>query len=573
MLNIFLNSIGKKFSMILALVIISICFIVFLGLNFFEKIAQISDVKGVAYKYEILCETAKFEFQKYLTTESNENILNFNRAIKDLSTKDSAMLDLNDLLEKGLGIDDAVKSYQDKVGVKPGQRSAAKLLVSLEGNPLITTLLNNMRIGHANSSRWKQLTEEYFLAKDSENKKRIAAEIYVVQGKLPEIIEIFNKDLVNIVTFLTLKIKNIFITISLITILLICLISFLTLRTITKPLKLTAKRVEEIADGNFTDSLEVKNTDELGTMVKSLNSMSDHLRGMVKDIQEDVITLNQSSSDITSFAQSVASSSSSNVEKANIVNSAAEEMRNNMVIVSQAMNTSANNTDSVVTAVEEMTATINEIAVNTENAKKIADQAVEESEGAVLQMSDLSQMANAIGQVTETIKDISEQTDLLSLNATIEAARAGDEGKGFAVVAGEIKELSKQTFHATNDIQNQIEQIQKTATDSVNAIESISKIIIDVNQIVHTIATAIEEQSIVTGEIAQNTTQVSQEITDVNKKVSENSEVAARITESIQIVHESADENFQQSSNMKEKASELSNIADTLGTRMNYFNV
>ncbi len=135
-----------------------------------------------------------------------------------------------------------------------------------------------------------------------------------------------------------------------------------------------------------------------------------------------------------------------------------------------------------------MTSTINEIARNTEIAKSITDKAVHRSKSATDQMDKLGKVAGTIGQVTETIADISEQTNLLSLNATIEAARAGEAGKGFAVVANEIKELASQTAVSTRDIKEQIDEIQSSTQVSVEEINEVSDVIVEISQIVTTIA-------------------------------------------------------------------------------------
>src|SRR5207302_10345027 len=109
-----------------------------------------------------------------------------------------------------------------------------------------------------------------------------------------------------------------------------------------------------------------------------------------------------------------------------------------------------------------------------------------------------------IGEVIKVITSIAEQTHLLALNATIEAARAGEAGKGFAVVANEVKELAKETAKATDDISRKIEAIQNNTRGAVEAIGQIGQIIDQINDIQNTIATAVEEQTAVTGEISRN---------------------------------------------------------------------
>ena len=91
---------------------------------------------------------------------------------------------------------------------------------------------------------------------------------------------------------------------------------------------------------------------------------------------------------------------------------------------------------------------------------------------------------------------VAEQTNLLALNATIEAGRAGEAGRGFAVVASEVKALSAQTAKATDEIGNQITQMQAATEDSVAAIKEISGTITRISEISAAIAAAVEEQGV-----------------------------------------------------------------------------
>ncbi|WP_353618366.1 methyl-accepting chemotaxis protein [Roseomonas genomospecies 6] len=112
--------------------------------------------------------------------------------------------------------------------------------------------------------------------------------------------------------------------------------------------------------------------------------------------------------------------------------------------------------------------------------------------------------AQRIGAVLQLINGIAGQTNLLALNATIEAARAGEAGKGFAVVASEVKSLANQTAKATEDISVQIAGIQEVARSSAEALNGIGATIGTINDIVMTVAAAVEEQTAATREIARN---------------------------------------------------------------------
>ncbi len=121
-------------------------------------------------------------------------------------------------------------------------------------------------------------------------------------------------------------------------------------------------------------------------------------------------------------------------------------------------------------------------------------------------MSSLGESSAEIGQVIKVITGIAQQTNLLALNATIEAARAGEAGKGFAVVANEVKELAKATAEATEDISQKIEAIQGNTASAVSAIGEITHVISQINDIQTTIASAVEEQTATTNEIARSVT-------------------------------------------------------------------
>ncbi|MCB2173766.1 MCP four helix bundle domain-containing protein [bacterium] len=344
-------------------------------------------------------------------------------------------------------------------------------------------------------------------------------------------------------------------------------------RGITGPVQKVMHFVEVLAGGDFTSKLEIDQNDEIGKMAKALGKTVDELGAMIKQVVAGVNTLSSSSTELSAVSSQLSSNAENASARSTGVASAAEEMTTNMSSVSAAMEQSASNVGMVATATEEMSSTVGEIAQNAAKAKDISEQAVDQSQKTSVKMNELGQAANKIGTVTQAITEISEQTNLLALNATIEAARAGEAGKGFAVVANEIKELAKQTADATVDIKNQIEEMQHTTDGTITDIKNITEVINEINEIITTIATAVEQQSAATSEISENVAQAAAGIAEVNENVAQSSIAIGDITRDIGEISSTSEEVNQGSHNVKESATELSRLAEQLDGLVRRFKV
>lgn len=131
--------------------------------------------------------------------------------------------------------------------------------------------------------------------------------------------------------------------------------------------------------------------------------------------------------------------------------------------------------------------------------------------------SNLQDASKSIESVVEIIREIAGQVNLLALNATIEAARAGDAGKGFAVVAGEVKNLASQTSKATDDIFREILSMQSVSEEVVESTGVIANSVNSVSEYVNAVASAIEEQSVVTNDISKNMVKISTSVTELDE--------------------------------------------------------
>ncbi|MEA2108966.1 MAG: methyl-accepting chemotaxis protein [Pseudomonadota bacterium] len=334
-----------------------------------------------------------------------------------------------------------------------------------------------------------------------------------------------------------------------------------------------AEVASNIADGNLINEFVKKDGKDNVGVYKNMEVMSVKLRQFMKEIIAGVETLSSSSTELSAISQQVTSGADTAAGKTNNVATATEEMNANISSVAAAMEQASTNVSTVASGAEEMSTTVAEIAKNAESAKEITGQAVAQGKSASERINVLGKAAREIGKVTETINAISSQTNLLALNATIEAARAGDAGKGFAVVANEIKALAQQTAAATGEIAAKITGIQDSTEETVTEINEIARINNEVDEIVTTIATAVEEQASTTGEIAENIAQASSGITEVNENLTQISEVSGTIAKDIVEVNEASSEMSNSSAQVQQSADELSGLAEKLNEMVSKFKV
>lgn len=177
------------------------------------------------------------------------------------------------------------------------------------------------------------------------------------------------------------------------------------------------------------------------------------------------------------------------------------------------------NMQSVAASAEELTSSIEEINRQVVQSADLANQAVDKSQAMNDTISGLNSVTSRIGDIIKLIQGIADQTNLLALNATIEAARAGEAGRGFAIVAQEVKTLAGQTAQATEQIVEQISELQGTMGGAVSANTDISGAIEQINASCNAIATAVTQQSAATAEIARNVSEAATGTGDVSNGI------------------------------------------------------
>ncbi|MBI6556420.1 methyl-accepting chemotaxis protein [Pseudomonas sp. LY-1] len=322
-------------------------------------------------------------------------------------------------------------------------------------------------------------------------------------------------------------------------------------RQITRPIQETLAVVERIASGDLSHNIQVTRRDELGVLQQGIQRMGTTLRELISGIRDGV----------TQIA------------------SAAEELSAVTEQTSAGVNSQKIETDQVATAMHEMTATVQEVARNAEQASqaaadadgqaragdKVVAEAIAQIERLAAEvarstdaMSHLQQESNKIGSVMDVIKAVAEQTNLLALNAAIEAARAGEAGRGFAVVADEVRGLAQRTQKSTEEIEGLVAGLQngtqqvaavmnnsRSLTDSSVeltrkagvSLENITRTVSNIQSMNQQIAAAAEEQSAVAEEISRsiiNVRDVSEQTATASDETAKSSVELARLGSQLQ---------------------------------------
>ncbi|KJY82755.1 chemotaxis protein [Vibrio galatheae] len=296
--------------------------------------------------------------------------------------------------------------------------------------------------------------------------------------------------------------------------------ALLILNVLYRPILVLKETVVGLSQGNgdLTQRIEVKTNDDLGQISEGVNAFIASLQAMMLDIREVTNHLNE-----------------------NVDRMKDQSQRNNVILQNHVQET-----EQVVTAIEEMNSTADSMATDAANTADLthkANEASSNSKATVTQaqnnvqelvddvstasdnVNKMASETDGINTILGVIGDIAEQTNLLALNAAIEAARAGEQGRGFAVVADEVRNLASRTKTSTEEIEAALASLLRGSQSVVDSMETtkqkcaqtaegagevaesldvMTQFVTDINDLSTQIATAAEEQSSVTQELSRN---------------------------------------------------------------------
>ena len=341
-------------------------------------------------------------------------------------------------------------------------------------------------------------------------------------------------------------------------------------RLIANPIRDMTGAMRRLADGDkAVDIPGVGRGDEVGSMAEAVQVFRDNmikterLAALEAKNQEEIAERTKRIESLTQefdlnagkTIAAVASAATELQSNASTLSATAQQATSQSSAVASAATQAAGNVQTVASAAEELSASISQIAQDVSTAAHVSKQAVEQAGHTGQVVGNLQQASVKIGEVVKLINEIAGQTNLLALNATIEAARAGEAGKGFAVVASEVKNLASQTSRATADIGEQIEATRAATDEAVAAIASIVEIIEKINEISSSIAAAVEQQQVATGEIARNVDEAAKGTEDVNENIHE-------VTDAVQSAGYVAKDVLQASSELSYEAEKMREIVN-----------
>ncbi|MEZ9140350.1 MULTISPECIES: methyl-accepting chemotaxis protein [unclassified Shewanella] len=314
------------------------------------------------------------------------------------------------------------------------------------------------------------------------------------------------------------------------------------------PLQKLQQQLQLLGRGDLSQQFEVtdpNSNNEIDLITASAADMSTNLKDLIDSLQHSVESLESQAQKAQDMARLNGDESESLMMQTNQIATAIEEMSASIRDVANHSNEGATKSQQVDESSRSGHQQLTEVVESLDLLKT----QLNESQANI---ENVSKESEAINQVTEVINSIAEQTNLLALNAAIEAARAGEQGRGFAVVADEVRSLAQRTQSSISEISKTIAQLQSQVKNTAQQMEDshklgtfsaeqgtqssqqLSQITVSIGELAtftSSIASATEQQSAVADEITRNLHQISTLANEGQERAGETVEVADGLTE------------------------------------------
>lgn len=271
--------------------------------------------------------------------------------------------------------------------------------------------------------------------------------------------------------------NNMEIIMALIAVIAAIVLIFATLRVmnnVVNPVKKMTNVIDSIAEGDFSQNLEIKGNDEIARMSSNMQMFITQMRTTISEISNTADWLNKQSTENEQVSESLKDSSLTQSQAMEMLSAMVDQLSNAAEDVSAQMDKLAELINMTHTEGSTADTLMQESVIMSKTGKNSMEHITAGMENINTSITTLSQQMDKVGETTSQISDmvnmimdIADETNLLSLNASIEAARAGEAGRGFAVVAEQIGKLAANSSVAADDISRLTSDIQSTVHDAV----------------------------------------------------------------------------------------------------------
>jgi methyl-accepting chemotaxis protein len=347
--------------------------------------------------------------------------------------------------------------------------------------------------------------------------------------------------------------------ITVISIALAVLISWLTVRSISRPLSRVNHMLNIMAEGNLTERVDYDAQDEFGELATNTNKLTGNLRKLIEGIANRA----------TQLATAAEQSSNVSDETTNAIDEQRRQIEQVATATQEMNNTASEMAEGADQALREIQHSDDEakrVREISDKNRSTIEQLAHEIQGASQVIDQLSENSSNIGGILDVIRGIADQTNLLALNAAIEAARAGEQGRGFAVVADEVRTLASRTQESTEEIQDMIENLQN---DSKRAVEVMNR----GREQAELSVQQSDEAAQALQSITESVHQASDSSNHIANAAQEQSRTAHDISERLESIVSIAEQTASGSKQTAQASNEVAKLADELQDSIKSFRV